>query len=668
MDPPSLTSHTPTLEARDLWGQPPPAPRTRDENNPTLLFSWWCTMFAAAIIVTRLCGRKTRSNMLFREDWIMMLALIPLLIRMAFIHVVLLYGTNNVQTAGVRYTELDIEHRRIGARLVLAARIFYAMFIWTCKLTISEFLKRITGRIWRRSYELTLQGIRIFLLVTFIAVVVATLCECQPFDHYWQVVPDPGPHCRQGYGNLLTMGVCDVVTDILLVAFPIPIILKSGQNWKRKFQLVSLFSLSIILIVVTALRMPKVIHLRGRQQYRTVWASAEILASAAVSNTVIIGSFLRDKGTKKNKYRSHSVSDSIERSSVRRPTATALQNTGSDEDLFRFLGIRVPEHLQDEPEAPRPAPKAAPAAASRHASQAKDQDESPDRDPDQTRSSEQNSSDSDDSLRKPPVVEHHAPSPVPSSKRAASFQDVGGLLSESGNTPDSRSRSTTIHSNGGAIYAQDFAPSTPSPTQSRRGSRAQEYMYNGTPSQSRRGSRSHGGMLQDMGGLLTPSTSRASSGMDRYHGRRQSDSHIYPPSRHLRPAPTGILGPMLERRETQHSLQDAGGLLLSRIPESRTGSLQPIASGGSGTGSPLPYTANGRLGSANDFELEDLGGLLLSDHQPDASVAALERATGRDRLRSAPQAIQTPQPSNSGNQAGGWESLDIQDPGGLLGK
>ena len=160
---PSYTSGLPTLDPRslDLWGQPPPAPRTRDANNPTLLFSWWCTAFSAAIILTRLCGRKTRSNKLFTEDWIMMLALIPLLIRMALVHVILLYGTNNVQTIGVHYTKPELDHRSIGARLVLAARIFYAMFIWTSKLTISEFLKRITLRIWRRSYELTLRGIRV---------------------------------------------------------------------------------------------------------------------------------------------------------------------------------------------------------------------------------------------------------------------------------------------------------------------------------------------------------------------------------------------------------------------------------------------------------------------------------------------------------------------------
>jgi hypothetical protein len=50
--------------------------------------------------------------------------LIPLLIRMAFVHVVLLYGTNNVITDGL--TDEEIWHRSIGSRMVLASRVFYA--------------------------------------------------------------------------------------------------------------------------------------------------------------------------------------------------------------------------------------------------------------------------------------------------------------------------------------------------------------------------------------------------------------------------------------------------------------------------------------------------------------------------------------------------------------
>lgn len=625
----------------NLWAQPPPEPRTRASNNPTLLFSWWATCFSAAIIITRLCGRKIRSNVLFREDWIMMLALVPLFARMAFVHVVLLHGTNNVQTAGL--TELQIEHRELGSRMVLAARIFYAMFIWISKLTVSEFLKRITIRIWRRSYELTLQGIRIFLFVTFAAVVVSTLAGCQPFDHYWQVIPDPGPQCRFGFSNLITMGTCDIVTDVLLVAFPIPIVLRSGQSWKRKFQLASLFSLSIVMIGITASRVPEVIKHRGQQQYRTVWASCEILASAAVSNAVILGSFLRDKGTKKNKYRTHSMADSIERASVRRVMSNPRHANTSDEDLFRFLGMRVPEHLREKTEfTPRPAQAMPPAPRHHHPRHHHHQPSLHKA----HRGREDASSSSSDSLRKPGHVINHDPDEIlPNPKRNVSFLDVGGLLEANSTaaplppprsplrqshsrspSPSQRSHSTTVVSHNGTI-AQDFAPATPS--QSRRGSRAL--------------------VLSDVGDLLAKTPSHSSSGFERYIGRRQSDSQVNPPSRHFRVPPTGVLGPMLERHETQQSLKDVGGLL----------------GGASEVAPPPPRSAGSRLETIRSAvgsrtELQDLGGLLAEDErEEDASAVGLKRAQERRAGHAGAGA--------EARGGKGWEGApDVHDPGGLL--
>lgn len=54
----------------------------------------------------------------------MALSIIPLMIRMALIHVVLIWGTNNAVTTGL--TAEEIRHREIGSRLVLASRIMYA--------------------------------------------------------------------------------------------------------------------------------------------------------------------------------------------------------------------------------------------------------------------------------------------------------------------------------------------------------------------------------------------------------------------------------------------------------------------------------------------------------------------------------------------------------------
>lgn len=116
----------------------------------------------------------------------MALSLIPLLARMGLVHVILMYGTNNVD--GANLTPYEIYLRQIGSKLVLASRINYALFIWISKFTVSEFLKRITSAIWRRSYEITLHCIRVFLVATFIAVVIATLAECQPFDHVSKLI------------------------------------------------------------------------------------------------------------------------------------------------------------------------------------------------------------------------------------------------------------------------------------------------------------------------------------------------------------------------------------------------------------------------------------------------------------------------------------------------
>ncbi|KAL4871188.1 hypothetical protein BDV12DRAFT_31996 [Aspergillus spectabilis] len=346
------------LQPRGMYSAVPPDIRTRLEDNPTLLVSWWATGVSLAIIVTRVSGRYVRIERLFREDKIMMASILPLLARMAFVHVVLIYGTNNTKVDGL--TEEDIRRREIGSKLVLAARICYAIFIWAAKLTVCEFLNRIAGVTWQRSLRIFLIFIYYFLVSTLVAVVVATLAECQPFVHHWQVVPDPGPKCRSGYANVITMGACDIITDLVLVAFPIPLIVMTNMSAKRKVSLGILFALSLILVAITSYRVPSVIQHKGSQQYRSLLASLEILAATAVSNVVVISSFVRDKGVKKAKYKktlgSASVNESLDHSSTRRATITHHQ-WGSDSDLARDLGIRLDSDLVSRELAePRPAP------------------------------------------------------------------------------------------------------------------------------------------------------------------------------------------------------------------------------------------------------------------------------------------------------------------------
>lgn len=108
-----------------IYPDSPPARQTRGQVNPTLMMSWWATGFSLTIIVIRLFGRYKRVERLFPEDKAIMISVIPLLVRMILVHFVLTLGTNNTVTDGLSAQE--IRNRELGSKLVLAARIFYAI-------------------------------------------------------------------------------------------------------------------------------------------------------------------------------------------------------------------------------------------------------------------------------------------------------------------------------------------------------------------------------------------------------------------------------------------------------------------------------------------------------------------------------------------------------------
>ncbi|KAF8863941.1 hypothetical protein BDZ45DRAFT_582773 [Acephala macrosclerotiorum] len=273
------------------------APR---DDKPTLLVSWWCTCYAIAIISIRVCGRYIRAEKVFIEDGIMMLAITPLLIRMAFVHVVLKDGTNNTVTDGL--STQDIHRREMGSQLVLAARTDESS-LWAIKYSTSMFFRTLTEAVWQRQHQKLLRCLHIFLGLTFLATIVADLGACQPFNHYWQVVPDPGPACRTGSAHLYTMGVLNIVTNLVLIIFPIPIIWKAKISRKQKASIMARLALPLLSIVFIAYSLPHITHHHFSQQARSLLASLDILLSTFISNAVVLFSLLADRGYKKSKYR-----------------------------------------------------------------------------------------------------------------------------------------------------------------------------------------------------------------------------------------------------------------------------------------------------------------------------------------------------------------------------
>lgn len=63
------------------------------------------------------------------------------------------------------------------------------------------------------------------LVVTYMVVALTLLLSCQPFHHFWQVSPDPGPLCRPTNSPVyvLVVVIPNIITDAYLLSIPLPV-------------------------------------------------------------------------------------------------------------------------------------------------------------------------------------------------------------------------------------------------------------------------------------------------------------------------------------------------------------------------------------------------------------------------------------------------------------
>ena len=354
-----------------------------------------------------------------------------------------------------------------------------------------------------------------------------------------------------------------------------------------------LFALSLILVAITLYRVISVIDRHYDQRFRSLLASLEILAAAAVSNALVLGSFVRDRGTKKQRFRFGSTGgqSSLERSTTAPRRAITARTWGSDADLVGDLGMRLDPELTEKPtRVPRPAP----VATSHHS--ASNPTTSSLAVTDWASPARQFTEKEEINMKSPAPIGDSQPgtSDAPITPRRMSFFDVGGLLGEndSPHVPQRNSKAT--------YQRQSITPSSfslhPPITGSRRGSHA---------------------LLQDIGGLMedsppfprSPTSDPSPYSQNSLIEALQSTPPNSPPRPPASPA----------QRGESHGLQDIGGLLSAslQITESHQTTVSQHSESGliealqstppnSQTESFVPSPER-RCGSR---ELQDVGGLL----------------------------------------------------------
>jgi hypothetical protein len=121
----TAASSAPAIE-RAIW---PSTDTMANDTQVTIVITWVFTWLAEALMTLRLLMRKFRKQRFDISDYLTIAAMAFLIVRLGLVHVVLVWGTNNISAAYRQsnvFPDQEIWQREVGSKLTLASRAVYA--------------------------------------------------------------------------------------------------------------------------------------------------------------------------------------------------------------------------------------------------------------------------------------------------------------------------------------------------------------------------------------------------------------------------------------------------------------------------------------------------------------------------------------------------------------
>ncbi|KAJ8109483.1 hypothetical protein OPT61_g7428 [Boeremia exigua] len=181
---------------------------------------------------------------------------------------------------GIHAWELTGHQLNTIARITLTTTVLYSPALAFAKLSFLCFylyLNPATG--FRTGVYFTM-----FVVVgSCVGIVVSLLAACNPFSRNIDVTVKDG-QCLNKASLYIATGVLNIITDIMVIALPIPMVLGLQMSKSRKVMLVMLFSVGSITCITSAVRvalLPPMLTSKD-SSWDTVYPSLWILIEASL--------------------------------------------------------------------------------------------------------------------------------------------------------------------------------------------------------------------------------------------------------------------------------------------------------------------------------------------------------------------------------------------------
>ncbi|KUI65764.1 hypothetical protein VM1G_02258 [Cytospora mali] len=182
-----------------------------------------------------------------------------------------------------------------GSKTHVIGLLLYATLLWLLKGCWTIYYSRLTEGVGTPRRMVT--WAYFIMPLTYISCLLVAFLKCIPFDHQWQINPSPGNHCMPAISYIQTIFVMvmNILTDIYLMAIPVPMVWKSGLPWRKKVSLTLMFSGGFLEMAFGALRCVSILTVGDRDPAQSgYWSVRESFVSFVLTNMPMLYPLFRN--------------------------------------------------------------------------------------------------------------------------------------------------------------------------------------------------------------------------------------------------------------------------------------------------------------------------------------------------------------------------------------
>ncbi|KAI1849127.1 hypothetical protein JX266_005088 [Neoarthrinium moseri] len=181
-----------------------------------------------------------------------------------------------------------------GSKTHVGGLLTYTTQLWLLKACWALYYNRLTDGVQDR--RLLIRWSVVVLPITYAACLLVAFFKCIPFNHQWQINPEPPINCMPAISPLQTIFVMamNTVTDFYLMAIPLPMIWRSGLPLKKKIAVLTLFSGAFVEMAFGILRCVSILTVGNTDPSQSgYWSIRESFVSEVLTNMPMVYALVR---------------------------------------------------------------------------------------------------------------------------------------------------------------------------------------------------------------------------------------------------------------------------------------------------------------------------------------------------------------------------------------